>query len=124
MNEFDPIAYKNMVKTYQANDDPLGWFDSIYKDAQGDYKSVFWADLEPSPYLVAWLKKHTKPLHDNAFILVSCRSRNEGEQLDDIPLPLDKNEIDGFIECGLQERSFLAYDDENSVPHFFATYQK
>ena len=207
-----------MVKTYQENDDPLGWFDSIYTDAQGDYKSVFWADLEPSPYLVAWLKKHTKPsddnraivvgcgvgddaealsafgyevtafdispeaiklckkrypnskvnyhvenlfdypkewresfdivyecntiqvlphkyrlqardamisfLQDNAFILVSCRSRNEGEQLDDIPLPLDKKEIDGFIECGLQERSFLAYDDENCIPHFFATYQK
>jgi len=63
-------------------------------------------------------------LDDNAHILVSCRSRNKGEQLDDIPLPLDKKEIDGFVECGLKERSFLAYDDENSVPHFFATYQK
>jgi len=218
MNKFDLIAYKNMVKTYQENDDPLGWFDSIYTDAKGDHKSVFWADLKPSPYLVAWLEKHTKPLHNNraivvgcgvgddaealsafgykvtafdispeaiklckkrypnsevhyhvenlfdypkewresfdvvyecntiqvlphkyrlqardamisflhnnAHILVSCRSRNEGEQLDDIPLPLDKKEIDGFVECGLKERSFLAYDDENSVPHFFATYQR
>ena len=218
MSDFDPIAYKNMVKTYQKNDDPLGWFNSIYTDADGDYKSVFWADLEANPYLLSWLKEHNKPLHDNraivvgcgvgddaealsafgykvtafdfspeaiklckkrypeskvnyhvenlfeypkewrenfdlvyecntiqvlphkyrlqardamisflddnAQILVSCRSRKKGKQLDEIPLPLDKEEIDGFIECGLKERSFLAYNDENSVPHFFATYQK
>lgn len=218
MSDFDPIAYKKMVQTYQKNDNPLGWFDSIYTDAEGDYKSVFWADLAPNPYLVSWLKTHQEVqgrkraivvgcgvgddaealsafgydviafdisseairlcknrypqskvkysvenlfdypqkwrnnfdlvyecntiqvlpdkyriqardamvsfLDEDAFILVSCRSRNEGDQLDDIPLPLDKKEIDGFVKCQLKEKSFLAYDDDNSVPHFFATYQK
>ncbi len=33
----------------------MGWFDSIYSDAEGDYKAVFWADLQPNPYLVEWL---------------------------------------------------------------------
>ena len=63
MKEFDPIAYKKMVKSYQDEDKPTGWFDSIYTDAQGDYRAVFWADLEPNPYLLEWLKncvfKHT-----------------------------------------------------------------
>ena len=60
------------------------------------------------------------------IILVSCRSRLKGEQEDDIPLPLDKEEIDGFIRCGLSEECFEAYDDtqEPPVPHFFASYKK
>ena len=59
-------------------------------------------------------------------LLVSCRSRLKGEQEDDIPLPLDKEEIDGFVRCGLSEVSFEAYDDtqEPPVPHFFACYSK
>lgn len=220
MNDFDPVKYKKMVKTFQDNDDPLGWFDSIYTDAKGEYKNVFWADLESNPYLQSWLQSHTKNIKNkkaiavgcgigddaealskagydvtafdisaeairlckkrypntkvhyleadlfnfklgwkknfdlvyecntiqvlpgkyrtqardamvsllckNATILVSCRSRKSNEQEDDIPLPLDKRELDGFIRCGLTEISFLAYDDEQnpSVPHFFASYQK
>jgi len=59
-------------------------------------------------------------------ILVSCRSRNLGEQEDDIPLPLDRHEIDGFVRAGLREQSFLAYLDDQKppVPHYFACYQK
>lgn len=219
MKKFDPIAYKKMVKYYQDKDKPMDWFDSIYTDAEGDYRSVFWADLEPNPYLLKWLKsslKHTghkavvigcgvgddaealsaagyhvtafdispeairlcknrypdtkvkyliadlfdyplqwaenfdlvyecntiqvlpgkyrvqardamiSLLAPQGYILVSCRSRIKGEQEDDIPLPLDKEEIDGFIRCGLKEMSFEAYDDtqEPPVPHFFASYQK
>ena len=220
MKKFDPIVYKEMVKSYQDEDNPTGWFDSIYTDAQGDHSAVFWADLEPSPYLLEWLKncvfKHTgrkaivigcgvgddaealskygyevtafdispeairlcknrysdttvnylvADLFDypsqwaesfelvyecntiqvlpgkyriqarnamvsllamQGYILVSCRSRLKGKQENDIPLPLDKEEIDGFIRCGLSEESFEAYYDTQDppVPHFFATYKK
>lgn len=220
MKEFDPVAYKKMVKSYQDRDDPLGWFNSIYTDAEGDHKAVFWADLEPCPYLLKWLEEavvehpgrkaivigcgvgddaealseagylvtafdiapeairlcknrypdskvnyliadlFNYPQHWTAgfdlvyecntiqvlpgkyrilardamisllapegYILVSCRSRLKGEQEDDIPLPLDREEINGFVRCGLSEKSFHAYDDTQDppVPHFFATYQK
>ena len=219
MSEFDPVKYKAMVKGYQDNDDPLGWFDSIYTDAEGDYKRVFWADLEPGPYLLEWLEKSSSlqgkkaitvgcgvgddaealsfagyevtafdispeaiRLCENrypdskvnylvedlfnypkewaesfdlvyecntiqvlpgkyrvqarnamislmardAHLLVSCRSRLKGQQENDIPLPLDKDEIDGFKNCGLSEESFLSYDDTQTpnVPHFFACYKK
>lgn len=58
--------------------------------------------------------------------LVSCRSRKSGEDEDAIPLPLDKEEIDAFMNFGVVQKSFLAYDDdqEPSVPHFFATFNK
>ena len=59
-------------------------------------------------------------------ILVSCRSRNLGEQLDQFPLALDRNEIDGFQRAGLSETYFLSYDDDQDppVPHFFAVYKR
>ena len=59
-------------------------------------------------------------------ILVSCRSRDEGEGLDAWPLALDRNEIEGFVRAGLVEEEFVAYDDtqEPPVPHFFAVYRR
>ena len=60
------------------------------------------------------------------IILVSCRSRHEGEGLDAWPLALDRPEIDGFVRAGLVEEEFTAYDDtqEPPVPHFFAVYRR
>lgn len=219
MSEFDAEAYKKMVKSYQDRDDPTGWFDSIYTAADGDHRAVFWADLEPNPYLLQWLNdapvEHTDRtavvigcgvgddaealsregyrvtafdispeairlckkrwpdttvdylvadlfdyptewtgrfslvfecntiqvlpgayrvrardamvslLAPGGYLLVSCRSRLPGTQLDDIPLPLDRDEMDGFVRVGLQEEQFEAYDDTQDppVPHFFAVYR-
>lgn len=224
MKEFDPVAYKKMVKEYQENDKPTAWFDSIYTDAQGDYKAVFWADLEPNPYLLQWLEnnpissdlskakkaivigcgvgddaealseygyeviafdisqeaiklcKNRYPnskvkylvadlfnydkqwfqnfdlvyecntiqvlpgkyriqariaisnlVNTNGHALISCRSRKKNEQEEDIPLPLDYEEINKFVTTDkLKEISFLAYNDTQkpSVPHFFAVYKR
>ena len=60
------------------------------------------------------------------YTLVSCRSRNLGEQTDAFPLALDRHEIDGFVRGGLSEIHFTAYDDDQDppVPHFFAVYKR
>jgi SAM-dependent methyltransferase len=62
----------------------------------------------------------------NGEVVVSCRSRNAGEQLDEFPLALDRDEIDGFKRAGLSETHFLVYDDDQDppVPHFFAAYER
>ena len=89
MREFDPIAYKKMVKEHQENDNPTGWFDSIYTNAQGDYKAVFWADLEPSPYLIKWLKKNpvflenTPLLKQKKAIVIGCGVGDDAEALNE-----------------------------------------
>jgi SAM-dependent methyltransferase len=59
-------------------------------------------------------------------VLVSCRSRNSGEGLNEFPVALEKSEIDGFNRAGLEEEHFLAYDDNQAppVPHFFAVYKR
>jgi SAM-dependent methyltransferase len=59
-------------------------------------------------------------------VLVSCRSRERGEREDEFPLPLDREEIDGFVRAGLTEQDFVAWDDDQDppVPHFFACYRR
>lgn len=68
----DPEKYKAMVKSYQDNDDPLGWFDTIYTNANGDYRQVFWADLEASPYMLEWLKNCPTPHAGKKAIVIGC----------------------------------------------------
>ena len=65
-------------------------------------------------------------LAPHGYLLVSCRSRLKGEQEDDIPLPLDKEEIDGCVRCGLRQESFAAYDDTpgSPCPSFFRHLQE
>lgn len=220
-NEFNFEKYVDMVKEYQQNNNPTGWFENIYKVANGNHENIFWADLEPSPYLVKWLEKkiinkeskkacvigcgvgddaeaiadfgyevtafdispsaiklckdrykNTKVnyvvadlfdypkewfesfdliyecntiqvlpgeyrkkariamsslLKAKGYILVSCRSRNDGEKENTVPLPLTKKEMNEFVEIDkLKEVDFLAYDDNQtpSVPHFFGIYTK
>jgi SAM-dependent methyltransferase len=59
-------------------------------------------------------------------LLVSCRSRETGEGLEEFPLALDREEIDGFRRAGLVEVALRAYDDDQDppVPHFFAVYRR
>lgn len=59
-------------------------------------------------------------------VVVSCRSRNAGEGLDDFPVALDHDEIDMFNAEHMTGIHFLAYDDDQDppVPHFFAVYKR
>jgi len=78
---FKPQVYVKMVKTYQKNDDPTGWFDSVYKNAQGDYTKVFWADLEPSPYLVNWIKENPINKDSKTACVIGCGVGDDAEAL-------------------------------------------
>jgi len=59
-------------------------------------------------------------------VVVSCRSRERGDDSQTFPIALDRDEIDGFVRAGLRETHFLAYDDTQDppVPHFFAVYAR
>ncbi len=81
---FNPKVYAKMVKTYQKNDDPTGWFDSIYKNANGDYTKVFWADLEPSPYLVNWIKENPITKESKTACVIGCGVGDDAEALSEL----------------------------------------
>ena len=78
---YDPATYKDWVKSYQDNDDPLGWFEVLYRGAEGDHNNVFWADLEPNPYLVNWLKQNKSNSFSNKAIVIGCGVGDDAESL-------------------------------------------
>ena len=84
MEDFDFDAYVKMVKSYQEKNDPTGWFDSIYKDAQGDHTRVFWADLEPSPYLVNWIKENPIQKSDKKACVIGCGVGDDAQALSEL----------------------------------------
>jgi 2-polyprenyl-3-methyl-5-hydroxy-6-metoxy-1,4-benzoquinol methylase len=81
MKEFDLDAYRAMVKRYQESDDPMGWFDGIYTAARGDHNAVFWADLEPNPYLLAWLNNAGIEHRGRKAIAIGCGVGDDAEAM-------------------------------------------
>ena len=81
MENFNFVEYVKMVKTYQENNDPTGCFDSICKSANGDHTKVFWADLEPSPYLVSWLEKNPINKPSKRACVIGCGVGDDAEAL-------------------------------------------
>ena len=81
MENFNFEEYVKMVKTHQENNDPTGWFDSIYKGANGDFTKVFWADLEPSPYLISWLKEEKITKENKTAIVIGCGVGDDAQAL-------------------------------------------
>ncbi len=54
-------AARNLAAEYQSRNDPLGWFDALYKSAAGKPESIPWAELRPNPYLLEWLDTASFP---------------------------------------------------------------
>ena len=83
MIEFDAVKYKQMVKEHHENDEPFSWCDSIYTDAKGDYKAVFWSDLQASPYLIKWLEENKQHAKNKKAIVIGCGVGDDAEALSD-----------------------------------------
>ena len=47
---------RSRARTLAAGDDPVGWFETLYREAEVGEARVPWADGVPNPHLVAWLE--------------------------------------------------------------------
>ena len=114
MENFDFIAYKKMVKTYQENNDPTGWFDSIYKNAQGDFTKVFWADLEPSPYLVNWLKENPIKKENKTACVIGCGVGDDAQALNEFGFDISPSAIELCINRYPNTKVYLVLQELSS----------
>jgi len=80
-DSFDYEKYVAMVKQHHKNGDAFSWFDYIYDCVEGDYTKVFWADLEPNPYLVDWLKQELIKKHNKTACVIGCGVGDDAEVL-------------------------------------------
>lgn len=70
-----------LAKEFYAKDDPTGWFDTLYREADGDPAQIPWADLEPNPHFVSWLAKHALDGANKKAVVVGCGLGDDAEKL-------------------------------------------
>lgn len=81
MDEKSRLEFLRMVASYQSRGDPTGWFENVYRDAQGDFRAIFWADLVPNPYLITWLDQHSNSGDRLRAVTIGCGVGDDAEAL-------------------------------------------
>ena len=81
--EEQPIKIRQRVqqlaKEAISKDEPYCWFETLYKEAQGQAARVPWAKLEPHPYLVNWLSQ--SPQLSGLAVVIGCGLGDDAEAL-------------------------------------------
>jgi len=101
---------------------PLNWFENY--DLVYECNTI---QILAGKYRILAREKISSLLNKGGKAVISCRSRLEGKQENDIPKPLDKKEMNAFMyKDNLKELFFTDYYDnqEPAIWHFFAVYQK
>lgn len=109
---------------YQVSDlfsPPSGWYGSF--DLVYECNTI---QILTGPNRAQAVKSISDMVAPGGYLIVSCRSREGETELDAFPVPLNRQEIDGFVRAGLVEVDFIAYEDDQdpAVPHYFALYQR
>src|SRR5258708_21752836 len=55
----DRSRARQLANEFLDRGDTKGWFEALYKEAQGNPAKIPWADMEPNPNLIEWLNAHS-----------------------------------------------------------------
>ena len=64
-----------------AHGDATGWFDRLYRAAEGDHTRVPWADLAPNRWLVEWLERERVRGEGASAVVVGCGLGDDAQEL-------------------------------------------
>ncbi len=70
---------RELAAAHLQRGDALGWFDALYRKADGQAAVVPWADLRPNPHLVEWLD--TAELSPRRALVIGCGLGDDAELL-------------------------------------------
>jgi SAM-dependent methyltransferase len=63
---------------------PSGWFEPLYAEAQGDTAKVPWAKNQAHPYLQQWLTTHPPQTEKKSALVIGCGLGDDAELLSSI----------------------------------------
>lgn len=73
-NTIDQIRarVRELQAEFAASGDVTGWFDALYKEADGNNEVIPWADLEPNRYFRAWAESTGLTGEGRTALVVGC----------------------------------------------------
>jgi SAM-dependent methyltransferase len=76
-------AARELAASHLQQGDPLGWFDILYRRADGQPAKIPWADLKPNPHLVEWLRDSPPDatLRPGRALVIGCGLGDDAELL-------------------------------------------
>mgnify|MGYP001170008050 CR=1 FL=1 len=77
----DRTRSRELQDEHSRRGDDLGWFEALYREANGDSSAIPWADREANPVLVSWLARHPEGVRDQRCLVVGCGLGDDAECL-------------------------------------------
>jgi len=75
---------KEIQSEFAGRGDALGWFDALYKEAEGDNGKIPWADLTPNKYLRTWAEQTNLRGNNRNALVVGCGLGDDAKFLHDL----------------------------------------
>ena len=75
---------KAIAAEFGDRGDPLGWFDALDKEAEGNTEKIPWADLEPNIYFREWAEETGLSGDGRTALVVGCGLGDDAKFLDDL----------------------------------------
>ena len=83
---------------------PSGWFEPLYANAQGDSAKVPWAKNQPHPYLQQWIKKYPPQTDNKSALVTGCGLGDDAELLAQIGYQVTAFDISSSAIAWCQQR--------------------
>ncbi|HEY0049043.1 MAG TPA: class I SAM-dependent methyltransferase [Pyrinomonadaceae bacterium] len=83
--EFDPREHtKELAAEFLEKGDATGWFDALYKEAEGNHEHIPWADLKPNKFLARFAEKTNLQGGGRRALVVGCGLGDDARFLHDL----------------------------------------
>lgn len=83
--EFDPRENaRKIAAAFAEHGDATGWFEALYREANGNNEHISWADLEPNKFLQLWAEKTGLRGRGRNALVIGCGLGDDAKFLDDL----------------------------------------
>ncbi len=93
MSEPDRTFVRRLAAESNARGDATGWFDVLYRHADGDLSAIPWADQVANEHLVQWLETKPRAELGRRALVVGCGLGDDAEHLAAIGLDVTAFDI-------------------------------
>lgn len=75
---------KEIQSEFAERGDATGWFEALYKEADGNNEIIPWADLEPNVYFRQWAEANELKGNGRSALVVGCGLGDDAKYLNDL----------------------------------------